>query len=223
MKVHGGNMKAMALCQTARGQLFSTAQTVCQRDLKASRRKDPRGKYLARDPFKCACGQGAVNGSGREQRAGHTVLSGQRHGTAPCSSRSRGRQRYSEQPRGSVSCGAVPRAASPPLPSSAIPQLAASAVSAKVSRSGSSRLDGISARQPILSCATPSLAALRAICGSQVLRRDAGVPGAAHREPAAAETVQARWHWISVWKSGGSALALSLRSVLLCPYPLRSH
>ena len=82
---------------------------------------------------------------------------------------------------------------------------------------------GFLTRQPILGCATPFLIDLRAMCESQVLWRDAGAPGASHWEPAAAETVRTQWHLISVWKSGGSALVLSLQSVLLCPYPLWAH
>lgn len=71
-----------------------------------------------------------------------------------------------------------------------IPQLAASVVWAKVSPSLCSRLClGFLTRQPMLGCDTPVLVELRAICESQVLQRDAGAPGAVHREPTAAETI----------------------------------
>lgn len=68
---------------------------------------------------------------------------------------------------------------------------------------------------------TPLLIDVRAMCESQALWRDAGAPGAAHQEPGAAVGTQRLL--ISVWKSGGSALVLSLQSVLLSPYPLWSH
>ena len=48
---------------------------------------------------------------------------------------------------------------------------------------------GFLTRQPIVVSETPFLIDFRAMCESQVLWRDAGAPGAAHQEPAAAETV----------------------------------
>lgn len=82
---------------------------------------------------------------------------------------------------------------------------------------------GFLIRQPMLGWENLLLIELRAPCESQVLRRDVERCEAAHQEPAAAETVQTQWRLISVWRSGGSALVLSLQSVLLCPSSLWSH
>lgn len=113
--------------------------TVCSTDLKVSRCEDLSGKYLARDPLKCTCGQSTVNGTSREHCVGHTVLSGQRNRTAPCS-RSWEWQGYSER---------LPQLCIPKVPCPglchlhlSITHLAASVMRAKVSPSRCSRLSG---------------------------------------------------------------------------------